>query len=274
MRRVLEAAPADWRAERQPELDELTHEVQEKLERIERTRRALAAFLPQLQAIVRTLTAIEKARSADDRVRDAVAGARTLTLLGVGSVWDAAVPKRPAPAHEATPRRSLDKRVVIGAVLALLLLVGGAIALATGGGGRPSEPVVVTLSTPNVISVSVSAPTAVPAAPRLSPVQATFVEAQRATFYAISVAAPDAVSYAWRLTPPKDNPGCNKFGTVAGSPNKAVWHHADTDGCTHVGFQHDGTVTVTVTTNDWKCVATFFGTLSKSGPPAQKCVRA
>ena len=125
----------------------------------------------------------------------------------------------------------------------------------------------------NKVSVSVATPVAKPSAPKVSPVQAVFVETQRATFYAVAVAAPGQgpVSYAWRLTPPKDNPGCNNFAPVPDSPSKSVWHHADTDGCAHTGFQHNGTVTVVVTTTAWRCVATFFGTLTKSGPPAQRC---
>jgi hypothetical protein len=147
--------------------------------------------------------------------------------------------------------------------------------------GGPSKTRAVVSVTPlpapiHKVSVSVAAPVAGPAAPKVSPVQAVFVEGQRATFYSVAVAAPGqgTVRYEWRLTPPKDNRGCNKFSTVPGSRIKAVWHHADTDGCTHNGFQHNGTVTVTVTTAAWRCVATFFGTLTKTGPPAQRCVRA
>ena len=77
-----------------------------------------------------------------------------------------------------------------------------------------------------------------------------------------------------QLSTPKGNPTCNKFHPVAGKPNEAVWHHASTDGCTHNGIQHLGTVHVTVTTSAWTCTASFFGTLSQTGPSNQVCRRS
>jgi hypothetical protein len=277
LRAVLPEAPADWRASRQVELDALTAEVHEKLERIERTRRALAAFLPHLQTIVRTLSTLERFQAVegrfDGRLRAGAEAARAFLLLGVGSIWSTAVPTA-ASAPAAPARRSVDKRLLVGAAL-VVLLIGVGVALAVGGGSKKKAAAVVLPTTTNKVSVSVAAPVATPKAPKVSPVQATFVEAQRATFYAVNVAAPgQTVTYAWRLTPPKDNPTCTKFAPVPGSPNKAVWHHADTDSCAHTGFQHNGTVTVVVTTPAWRCAATFFGTLTKSGPPAQRCTRA
>ena len=104
--------------------------------------------------------------------------------------------------------------------------------------------------------------------------KAVFSEAQRATFYTISVVAPgQKATYAWRLSPPKDNPTCTKFHQVAGKPNESVWHHASTDGCTHNGIQHLGTVYVTVTTKAWRCTASFFGTLTQTGASNQRCTR-
>ncbi len=192
----------------------------------------------------------------------------------MGSVWGAAVPTGFVPPAQPAARRSRDKRLLAAAVLGLLLLLGGGLTVATSRSGSASQPVVAAAPVP-APHTTVSATIAVPAAaPQVSPVRATFVEAQRATFYAVAVVAQGTVSYAWHLTPPKGNAGCNRFAPVPGSPNKAVWHHADTDGCAHTGFQHNGTVSVTVTTKDWKCTATFFGTLTKSGPPAQRCTRA
>ncbi len=73
------------------------------------------------------------------------------------------------------------------------------------------------------------------------------------------------------MVPPKGNPGCNHFAPVPGSPNEAVWHHANTDGYTDNGIQHLGTVYVTVTTADWVCTQRFFGTLTRVGSSAQIC---
>jgi hypothetical protein len=273
LRAVLADAPPGWRAERQVELDALTAEVKEKLERIERTRRALAAFLPHLQTIVRALSTLERLQAVEGRVegrlRAGAEAARTLLLLGVGSVWSAAVPK--AHSTSSPARRSVDKRLLVGAAV-VVVLIGAGIALAVGGGDKKKAAPVIVTSTTSPLTVSVTAPVAQVQAPEVSPVQAEFIEAQKTTFYAVSVAAPgQVVSYAWRLSPPKNDPSCNKFAPVPGSPNKAAWHHGGTDGCSHFGIQHEGTVTVVVTTAAFRCVATFFGTLTKSGPPARRC---
>jgi hypothetical protein len=60
--------------------------------------------------------------------------------------------------------------------------------------------------------------------PRVSPVNAVFEAAQRATFYAISATATGQGTprYAWQLSPPKNDPTCTRFGPVPGSPNRAV----------------------------------------------------
>ena len=157
------------------------------------------------------------------------------------------------------------------AVAAVVILLGGgvAIALAVGGGGgkkkqTAQEPITTT-----------AAPTQAPA-PTVSPVRATFDPAQRATFYTVAAhaAGQGTPTYTWRLTPPKADPTCNHFSVVAGKPNEAVWRHADTDGCNHNVMGpagHLGTVSVTVTTTAWECTATFFGTNTNHGPPAQHC---
>jgi hypothetical protein len=107
----------------------------------------------------------------------------------------------------------------------------------------------------------------------MSGVKAVFSEAERATTYAVSVSATGqgTPTITWRLVPPKDNLGCNTFAPVPGDPSKAVWHHADTDGCTHNGVQHDGTVYATVTTDAWQCTQSFFGTLTRQGSSAESC---
>jgi len=110
----------------------------------------------------------------------------------------------------------------------------------------------------------------------VSPVQATFDQNLRATFYTINVSEQGGgrPSYEWKLTPPKADPTCNKFSTV--KPSKAVWHHSDTDGCNHALMGpagHLGTVAVTIKNAFWTCTATFFGTNTASGQPAQRCTK-
>jgi hypothetical protein len=106
-------------------------------------------------------------------------------------------------------------------------------------------------------------------------VKAVFDPSQRATFYTVGIEqGGEAVqTYRWALTTPPGNPTCNKFAPVPDKPNEAVWHHADTDGCTHNGIQHDGTVRLTVLTAHWSCTESFFGTLTRTGSPNAQCTR-
>ncbi len=71
LRTVLDAAggaPAEWLTARHVELGALTEEVRQKLERIERVRRLLAAMLPHLQLLTRALAAAEKLQALDARL--------------------------------------------------------------------------------------------------------------------------------------------------------------------------------------------------------------
>ena len=197
-------------------------------------------------------------------------------LLGVGGLWDGMLEHAPPP-RARRPR--VRARWLVAAAAAIVAVVALAVVL-TQSSPKKAAPVVTTTVTPTVTTApptttAAPAPPPVPKAPKLSPVKAVFSEAQRATFYTISAAAPgQAMVVTWRLTTPPGNPTCNKFHVVAGKPTEAVWHHADTDGCTHNGVQHDGTVHVTVTTSAWRCTASFFGTLTRTGPSNQRCRRS
>ena len=169
----------------------------------------------------------------------------------------------------------MQKRWVAAAAAAILAIVLG-IVLTSGSKSKP--PAAAAATTAPATTTAPPPPTttaAVAAAPKLSPVSATFVESQRATYYTILVNDPaESATYAWRLQTPPGNPTCNDFHQLATQPNEAIWHHADTDGCTHNGTQHDGTVYVTITTAHWRCTASFFGTLTHTGQPNQTCTRA
>jgi hypothetical protein len=106
----------------------------------------------------------------------------------------------------------------------------------------------------------------------VSAVEAVFSDAERATTYTVEVQTSEPVEYAWSLEPPADDPTCRDFGPTPGAPNEAVWRHADTDGCTHVGTEHLGTVSVVVSTPGWTCAASFEGSETRSGPPPSRCV--
>jgi hypothetical protein len=115
----------------------------------------------------------------------------------------------------------------------------------------------------------------VPVPPTVSPVRSTWVPEQQSTHYSVTVHSihQGKPSYSWHLTLRNENPNCDEFGPVFGAPNRAVWHHADNEGCPHTGSQRLGTITVTVTTGYWKCSESFFGTLTGVGVPAQACSR-
>lgn len=287
LRAVHEDAPAtaaEWRAARRSEHAALTEEVREKLEKIERTRRVLAALLPHLQTVTRALATVERLQQLERRLEpQAAAGveaARLTLLLGLTQLWDEIVsrPPRAVRPRSRVPGRWIVAAVVVAAAVAL------AVALATLGSSKHTAATapLTTTATAATTAASTSAATTTTAAPapaapqpKLSPVKGVFDPAQRATFYTVTVtsAGQGAPTYTWRLAPPKNDPGCNRFAPVPGSPDEAVWHHADTDGCAHIGIQHTGTVTVTVTTADWQCMQSFFGTLTHDGTAAQRCRR-
>jgi hypothetical protein len=255
-------APQEWLDARHDEFHALEEEVRVKLDRVERVRRALGMLLPHLQTIVRGLSVAERVQTVE--------GHRGELLSALGTVWDAAIPS--GGSHATTARPRVQRRWLVAAALVAVAIII-ALVIASGGSKKSAPPAAAAATTQQQTTAPVStAPTVAPA-PKLTPVHAEFVEAQRETVYTISATGGGAATYRWQLTPPKGNPTCNKFAPVPDKPNEAVWHHADTDGCTHTGFQHLGLVTVTVTTADWECTATFFGTLTKNGPPPQRCRR-
>jgi hypothetical protein len=252
-----------WRAERRAELAELREEVRVKLDRVERIRRALALILPHLQSLVRGLSIAERV--------DAVQRHRGDLAAALAAVWEAAIPE---PADAAPPAsRAPKRRTLISAAIAIVMLVALVAALVSRGGKTTSAPEPAGAATPTAPAApQATAPAKVPAAPTVSPIHSEFVEAQKTTFYTIDVKAKGqgTPTYSWKLSPPPENPTCHDFEVV--SPAKAAWHHGGSD-CLHNGFQHNGTITVTVPTSTWRCVASFFGTITKDGAPAQRCTR-
>ncbi len=281
LRAVLAAAgdaPPEWLTARRAELEALTEEVREKRERIERTRRALAALLPHLQAVSRALATVEKLQALegrlDPRLGAGAEAARLTLLLDLSGLLGAIVPGGPQHGPRPRSRGHGRTRWLVAAALAVVAAAGIAIAVATSGGSEEPAAVSTSPPPPPATTTQASVPTpAPPPAPEVSAVEAVFDEGQRATFYSVAVSArrQGEPTYAWHLTPPADDPGCNRFAPVPGSPGRAVWHHADTDGCSHAGSEHAGTVTVTITTSAWKCTATFEGTETRTGPPPQRC---
>ena len=67
----------------------------------------------------------------------------------------------------------------------------------------------------------------------MTPIAASFVQQDFATYYTASATDPDGdtLTYTWTLKPPKADPGCSKFASP--SATQAVWHHGDQDGCNH-----------------------------------------
>jgi hypothetical protein len=200
----------------------------------------------------------------------------------------------PAPeAHEQAWTEALadehaHQRPRLVWVLVAVLAVAGiaaALAISTGrssrGAALPGASTAVATHPATVVGVTTippPPPPPPPAAPRqpvLSPVTVVFDPVQRETTYSVTAKASGqgTPAYSWTLKPPPDNAACTKFAPVPGSPSKAVWHHADTDGCLHVGVQHAGWIYATITTADWVCTQSFFGTLSRTATSAERCQR-
>ncbi|HEY2543040.1 MAG TPA: hypothetical protein VGH92_08290 [Gaiellaceae bacterium] len=268
-----EATP-EWHAAREAEHAELTEEVRVKLATIERIRGVLFRILPNLQAITRALGVVQRLQTLEGRLDPApaaaVAAAQSSLVLDLSAILDALF----ADGAHAPPVRRISKRtrwIALAAAAVIGVIVGVALA---GGSKTAPKPVVTEAATPVVAPPTTTAPV-IGARPSLLPVKAVFDPNQRATFYTVGVeqGGEPVVTYRWTLTTPPGNPTCNKFAPLPGKPNEAVWHHADTDGCTHNGIQHDGTVHVAVLTAHWSCTESFFGTLTRTGAPNERCTR-
>jgi hypothetical protein len=109
--------------------------------------------------------------------------------------------------------------------------------------------------------------------PMISPLTATFVQAEFATHYSISAIDPDGdrLTFEWTLEPPQLDPGCTNLGQLVyfdhGSHGQAssefTWFHGDQHGCDHtkMGPQgHLGFVDVVVRDGQWECKASYLGT--------------
>ena len=268
-----DGAPPDWLHARKAEHVELAEEVRVKLERVERIRGVLLRLLPHLQAVVRTLGVVEKLHTLEGRLEpEAAAGfeaSRATLVLVAGELWAACRP--PAPPEPRT--RRISRRVQLLAAAAAIA-IGAAVGV-TLGGGSSKPKAIVTETTPAAAPATTGAAAPTTARPNLLPVSAVFDPNRRATFYTVSVeqGGEPIDSYRWSLTPPPGNPTCNKLAPVPGHANEAVWHHADTDGCTHNGIQHDGTVHVTAVSAHWRCTESFFGTLTRTGAKNESCAR-
>jgi hypothetical protein len=276
-------APAAWRRDRELELDALTEEVREKLERLERVRGWLLRLVPRVQLVARALGTAEKIQAVEGRFSQSAAvtaeASRLSLLLDLSTLWAALAPDGRA-GRAGRDRQGRRKWLLAAAVFAVAAGGGTALALALGGGSKSKKTAVPSASVPSTapIAPTTTAPTStsapLPPAPKVNPIEATFSPVDRATFYTVSArSTKETPTYRWTLRPPVDNPTCRRFGPVTSRPNQAVWHHADTDGCSHrLGPEHLGTVTVVVTTPSWSCAATFTGTESRRGPPPQRCL--
>jgi hypothetical protein len=260
-------APRAWRAARETERTTLVEELREKLEKVEKIRCALDLILPDLEVTARALATIERVRSVEGRLDASAASgikaARMSLLLAVAVVFEASLPEsRHAVVADRLPIR---KRWLVAAA-AVLAAAAISIALSVLGTSKTQAPDTTPSAAPGA---------AIPPPPTVSPVRATLEQQQQATFYSVTVRAADQgkPSYSWHLNPPGANPGCHAFGSVYGYPNRAVWNHGPTDGCSDAGQQHLGTVTVKVKTDYWVCTESFFGTASGVGVPPQACSR-
>lgn len=267
--------PADWREARATELAALREEVKEKLERIERVRGWLLMLLPRVQLVARALGTAERVHAAQahlsgDGAVTAEAARQSLTA-DLGTAWDPLLGAVAQPAGAEGPQRRLPRRWLAAAAAVIALAAAGtAIGLTMGGDDTSSAEPTPSASVPTTAPVAptdTSKPT--PAAPEITPIRAVFAEALKTTFYDVRAFGPEKVTYKWSLKPPADDPNCNQFEVV--KPSRAAWHHGGDRGCSHVGIQHNGTVTVVITTPAWFCTVVFAGSLTRTGAPPAPC---
>ena len=138
-------APAEWRRERDLELDALTEEVREKLERLERVRGWLLRLVPRVQLVARALGTAEKIQAVEGRFSRSAAvtaeAARLSLLLDLSTLWGALVPAGRAD-RAARDRQGRRKWLLAAAVLAVAAGGGTALALALGGGSKSKKTAV------------------------------------------------------------------------------------------------------------------------------------
>jgi PKD repeat protein len=104
--------------------------------------------------------------------------------------------------------------------------------------------------------------------PKVTPIAATFVQQDFATYYHATATDPDGdkLVSTWSLKPPKADPGCSLFNSP--DPSDAVWKHGDQNGCNHQIYYnrgHPGIITLKVTDGTFTCTETYFGTLTGKG---------
>ncbi len=84
-------APEEWREARRAEHAELTEEVRVKLEKIERIRGVLFRILPNLQAVTRALSVVQKLHALEGRLEPApaagLAAAQAALVVDADEVW-------------------------------------------------------------------------------------------------------------------------------------------------------------------------------------------
>jgi hypothetical protein len=113
--------------------------------------------------------------------------------------------------------------------------------------------------------------------PSLSPIEATFSTVLRRTDYEVHVSDPEPgpTEWDWTLEPPADDPGCKRSSAnLSGrTVSTLIWYHADEDGCSHIGTDHAGRITVHAKTGDYECTATITGSSTHSGPEPDPCFK-
>ena len=118
------------------------------------------------------------------------------------------------------------------------------------------------------------------AKPVLKPISAVFTQSLYHTVFTEDATGTE-LSYSWSVSIPAD-PGCaDGFKGNVPTANEATWYHADKNiggPCEHIGKDygvsgHPGTTTVVVMDADWRCVATYYGTLTGTGSQPETCTQ-
>ena len=161
-------APDEWLHDRKAEHEALTQEVEEKLERLERTAGWLNNLLPRLQLVSRGLGSAQRLQAVEGRIDPqqpvTAEAARTSLLLELSSVWG---PLLPGARRAARPER---RAPLVAVAIAVIVLLGAGAGLgayfATRGGGKKAAETSTTAPT------TTTAPTeSGPLSMRLYPIQ-------------------------------------------------------------------------------------------------------
>ena len=259
----------DWLRERRHEHEQLSDEVREKLERVERIRRVLGLILPHLQAVARSLASAQRFVEVERRVLPehpvAAEASRLALLLDLSGLWQSVLPDG---SPMVPPRRVVRRRRRLARVRrAPSVRVRRRQQETDNRAGadldrRPSDNRCV--GEPGAARAG-----CLPRPRDLRPGAESDLLHGLGVRPRVAALRLEADTAAGRpdVPPLFGGRGQAERSRVASRRRRRLQSQRDGPA------GHLGTVTVTVKTAAWECTATFFGTNTSQGPPARRCKR-